>query len=99
MRCGLELDPVMHTACAGGRRVALSPTEYQLLRTLMRGVGRVFTSDELLTEVWGPAYVGHDEIVRANIYRLRHKLEPVPAEPRYVRARRGGGYFFSSGDD
>jgi DNA-binding response OmpR family regulator len=95
---GLELDPVMHTACADGRRVALSPTEYQLLRTLMRGVGRVFTSDELLTEVWGPAYVGHDEIVRANVYRLRHKLEPVPAEPRYVRARRGGGYFFSRGD-
>jgi two-component system response regulator ResD len=95
---GMDLDPLTRTARAEGRRVALSATEYQLLRVLMRSVGRVFTSDELLIEVWGPAYVGHHEIVRSNIYRLRRKLEPVPTQPRYVQGRRGGGYYFGTGD-
>jgi DNA-binding response OmpR family regulator len=91
----MVLDPVTHEACVNGQRVALSPTEYSLLRTLMRGAGEVFSTDELLSRVWGPSYVGEDEIVRANIYRLRRKLEREPATPRYIRGRRGVGYFFS----
>jgi DNA-binding response OmpR family regulator len=92
----VELDPVTHHARVGGRRVALSPTEYGLMRTLMQGVGRVFTPAELLQRVWGPAYAGQDEIVRSNIYRLRHKLEPSPREPRYIRGRRGVGSYFAA---
>ena len=61
----------------------------------MRGDGRVFTAAELLAAVWGEEYVGQDEIVRANIYRLRQKLEPRPAEPRFIRGRRGAGYRFA----
>jgi DNA-binding response OmpR family regulator len=91
------LDPVTHEVHLPDRQVALSPTEYSLMRTLMQGVGRVFTPAELLQRVWGPAYVGQDEIVRANIYRLRHKLEPSPKQPRYIRGRRGVGYYFSDG--
>ena len=87
------LDPQTHHATLGGRSVALSPKEYQLLRTLVRGEGRVFTADELLAQVWGAEYVGQDEIVRANIYRLRQKLEPEPSEPRYILGRRGVGYY------
>jgi DNA-binding response OmpR family regulator len=45
--------------------------------------------------VWGEAYVGQDEIVRANIYRLRQKLEPRPGKPRYIIGRRGVGYFLA----
>jgi DNA-binding response OmpR family regulator len=86
------LDAQTHQALVDGRRVALSPREYELLRALMRGQGRVFTSDELLAEVWGQAYVGQDEIVRANIYRLRQKLEPERRQPRYILGRRGVGY-------
>lgn len=92
---GIELDPLTHHVSVEGRRVALSPTEYELLRTLMQGAGQVFTSDELLRRVWGPEYVGQDEIVRANIYRLRRKLEPAPSSPRYIRGRRGVGYHFN----
>jgi DNA-binding response OmpR family regulator len=91
----VALDPRTHEVRIGVQTVALSPTEYQLLRTLMRGAGRVFTADELLALVWGPSYVGQDEIVRANIYRLRHKLEPIPSEPRYIQGRRGVGYYFA----
>ena len=95
----VALDPQTHEAHVDGRRVALSPTEYALLRTLMRGVGRVFSADELLGQVWGPSYVGQDDIVRANIYRLRRKLEREPSQPHYIRGRRGVGYYFSPHDD
>jgi DNA-binding response OmpR family regulator len=88
-----RLDPQTHHANLDGRSVALSPKEYELLRALVRGEGRVFTADELLALVWGAEYVGQDEIVRANIYRLRQKLEPEPSEPRYILGRRGVGYY------
>jgi DNA-binding response OmpR family regulator len=91
----VSLNPRTHEACIDGRDVALSPTEYALLRTLMRAPGNVFSPDDLLTRVWGKAYAGQDEIVRANIYRLRRKLEPRPAEPRYILGRRGVGYYFA----
>jgi DNA-binding response OmpR family regulator len=91
----VTLDERSRSACLGDKHVPLSPTEYHLLRTLMRSAGQVFTTAELLAQVWGPAYAGQDEIVRANVYRLRLKLEPIPSEPRYIRGRRGLGYFFT----
>jgi DNA-binding response OmpR family regulator len=93
---GVTLEPRTHHASVEGRRVALSPKEYELLRTLVRGSGQVFTSDELLARVWGEAYRGQDEIVRANIYRLRQKLEPRPNKPRYIIGRRGVGYYLAT---
>jgi DNA-binding response OmpR family regulator len=93
--CGVTLEPRTHFASVEGRRVALSPKEFELLRTLIRGSGHVFTSDELLARVWGEPYVGQDEIVRANIYRLRQKLEPRPNKPRYIIGRRGVGYYLA----
>jgi two-component system response regulator MtrA len=95
-RDAIALDAAMHEAEVEGRRVRLSPTEFELLRTLIRGHGRVYTADELLESIWGKEYVGQDEIVRANIYRLRQKLEPDPAEPRFIHGRRGLGYFFAA---
>jgi two-component system response regulator RegX3 len=92
---GVTLEPRTHFASVEGRRVALSPKEFELLRTLIRGSGHVFTSDELLARVWGESYVGQDEIVRANIYRLRQKLEPRPNMPRYIIGLRGVGYYLA----
>src|SRR5262249_41628530 len=95
MRVGdVLLDARTHEALVGDEHIALSPIEYQLMRVLMRQAGRVFTTDELLARVWGPAYAGEDDIVRRNIYRLRQKLEPRPREPRYILGRRGVGYQF-----
>jgi DNA-binding response OmpR family regulator len=91
---GVALDPKTREALVNGKRIRLSPTEYTLLRTLMRGDGRVFTTDELLAAVWGESYVGQDDIVRANIYRLRRKVEPRPNAPRFIRGQRGVGYRF-----
>jgi DNA-binding response OmpR family regulator len=91
----VTLDPLTHHVRIGDRSIALSPTEYELLRTLMHGIGHVFTPADLLARVWGPAYIRQADIVRANIYRLRRKLEPLPAKPRYIRSRPGVGYYFA----
>lgn len=90
----VTLNPHTLQARVGERTVTLTPTEYRLLRLLMHGAGRVFSVSDLLARVWGPAYVGQDDIVRANVYRLRQKLEPQPARPRYILGRRGAGYAF-----
>jgi two-component system, OmpR family, response regulator VicR len=92
----VALDPRTHEAIVEGRRVPLSPTEFQLLRTLLRAAGHVFTAADLLARVWGREYLGQDEIVRANIYRLRRKLERDPSRPRYLQGRRGVGYYFAT---
>jgi DNA-binding response OmpR family regulator len=91
----IALDASSRHALVGGQTVPLSPIEFLLLRTLMRAGGRVLTAADLLARVWGPHYLGDDDLVRANIYRLRLKLEPVPSAPRYVRGRRGVGYYFT----
>jgi len=96
LAAGMSLDARTRSVRLADKQVRLSPTEYHLLRTLMRSPGQVFTTAELLAHVWGPSYAGQDEIVRANIYRLRHKLEPVPSEPRYIQGRRGLGYYVAS---
>jgi two-component system KDP operon response regulator KdpE len=91
----LTINPATRTASINGRNLSLTRLEYSLLVLLARSAGRVFTSDELLTRVWGPEYHDQAEILRTNIYRLRHKLEDDPRRPRYVCTRPGVGYYFS----
>ena len=52
-------------------------------------------SQQIITEFDVPATMRDGTTLRANIYRLRHKLEPVPSEPRYIQGRRGVGYYFN----
>jgi DNA-binding response OmpR family regulator len=91
----LTIIPDTHTASIHGRNLSLTRLEYSLLVLLARAPGRVFTSIELLTRVWGAEYSDQAEIVRTNIYRLRHKLEDDPHRPRYLCTRPGMGYYFS----
>jgi DNA-binding response OmpR family regulator len=91
----LTIIPATHTASINGRNLSLTRLEYSLLVLMARTPGRIFTSDELLTRVWGPEYHDQAEILRTNIYRLRHKLEDDPRRPRYVCTRPGVGYYFS----
>jgi two-component system KDP operon response regulator KdpE len=80
----------------GGREVILTRTEYALLLTLARAVGRVFTPAELLSRVWGPEYRDQAEILRTNMYRLRRKVEADPSAPRHIRTRPGVGYYLAA---
>jgi two-component system KDP operon response regulator KdpE/two-component system response regulator VicR len=92
----LRLVTSRHAATLDGKPLSLTRTEYVLLLTLARSPGRVFTSADLLTRVWGPEYRDQAEILRTNIYRLRQKLESDPRHPRYLRTRQGVGYYLSA---
>jgi two-component system KDP operon response regulator KdpE len=85
--CGdLEIDTEKHSATTQGRNVPLTPIEYALLAELARNVGRVLTTHLLLQRVWGPQYndATEGDYVKGVIRRLRVKLEPDPAHPRYI---------------
>ena len=77
-----------------GEEVKLTPTEWQLLDVLARNRGKLVSQNQLLHEVWGPAY--HDETgnLREYVARLRRKLEPEPSRPRYLSTEAGLGYRF-----
>ena len=92
----LSIDPQRKQVTVGGQEVRLSPTEYRLLWCLAASAGAVLSRDELLTEVWGKAYKGEDEILRVTLWRLRQKLADDPSAPRYIVTRPGLGYMLAS---
>ncbi len=90
---GLLVDYAHRTVRSSGKEVHLTPTEYDLLCELTRNAGKVLTHRELLQRVWGPDYSGENTYLRTFIRHLRRKLEPDPAEPRFLRNELGVGYF------
>ena len=78
-----------------GRRVLLTPTEYQLLALLVRNSGQLLPHSLLLSRVWGPECADDREYLKAYIKRLRQKLEPDPKNPTYILTERGFGYRFA----
>jgi len=92
----IMLDCDRHELEVEGRRVYLTPTEFKILRFLMRHAGRTLTTDAILAHVWGPEYIGEPDLVKQYIYRLRQKIEPDPDNPRYIHTVRGEGYYFEA---
>jgi two-component system KDP operon response regulator KdpE len=90
---GLEVDLSARVVRLDGAEVHLTPTEFDLLRTLVRNRGRLLTHRALLQEVWGPGYAEDVATLRTNIARLRRKIEPEGA-PRHIRTDPGVGYRF-----
>jgi two-component system KDP operon response regulator KdpE len=88
----LTVDTVRREVRVGGQVVTLTPTEYDLLRLLVRHAGKVLTHRQLLREVWGRGYEQETHMLRVNISNLRRKIEPDPARPRYIRTEPGVGY-------
>lgn len=78
----------------GGQRVRLTPTEWSILEYLARNSGRLVSQQQLLTQVWGPAYAKETQYLRVYIGQLRRKLEPDPAHPRHLLTEAGMGYRF-----
>ena len=91
----LTLDVPRLRVTQGDRRVELTPTEFQLLITLARQPGRVFTRAQLLDAVRGVAFESYERAIDAHIKNIRHKLEPNPREPRYILTVYGLGYKFA----
>ena len=73
--------------------VSLSATEYRLLLQFAHNIGKILTSEDLLTSVWGPEYKSDKEILWVSIARLRQKLEDDAHNPRHIVTRSGLGYF------
>ena len=78
-----------------GQELALTAKEFDLLLYFARQPGRVFTRGQLLDQVWGYGHEGYEHTVNSHINRLRAKLEPNPAEPRYIVTVWGVGYKFA----
>jgi two-component system, OmpR family, KDP operon response regulator KdpE len=72
--------------------VALTPTEYDILRLLLQNAGKVLTHHQLLRQVWGTAYESEMHLLRVNISNLRRKIEPDPSRPHYLLTEPGVGY-------
>jgi two-component system KDP operon response regulator KdpE len=77
-----------------GSGVRLTPTEWQILEILVRNTGKLVTQRQLLQEVWGPSYEAETNYLRVYLAQLRRKLEPEPAQPKYLLTEPGMGYRF-----
>jgi DNA-binding response OmpR family regulator len=88
----LTLDPARLTVTRGEAGIDLTPTEFQLLATLARHPGRVFTRTQLLDAVRGDAGESFDRAIDAHVKNVRRKIEPDTRNPRYVLTVYGVGY-------
>jgi two-component system KDP operon response regulator KdpE len=90
----LYVDVPNRRVTLDSRPVSLTPIEFALLVELIRSKGRVRFHSDLLTTVWGPEYRDDVTVLRAAIYRLRHKVELDPSDPKLIRTEAGVGYSF-----
>jgi two-component system, OmpR family, alkaline phosphatase synthesis response regulator PhoP len=91
----VEIDTAKMRVSVGGTQVDLTPTEFQLLATLAREPGRVFTRSQLLDAVHGVAIESYERAIDAHVKNIRRKIEPEPGAPRYVVTVHGVGYRFA----
>jgi DNA-binding response OmpR family regulator len=91
----VEIDTAKMRVSVGGTQVDLTPTEFQLLATLAREPGRVFTRSQLLDAVHGVAIESYERAIDAHVKNIRRKIEPEPGSPRYVVTVHGVGYRFA----
>ena len=89
-----EVDFARAEVRRGGQPVDVTALELRLLATLLRARGRVLTREQLIQQAWGDGTNIGDRVVDTHILNLRKKIEPTPAEPRFVKSVRGMGYRF-----
>jgi DNA-binding response OmpR family regulator len=91
----VEIDTAKMRVRVGDRAVELTPTEFDLLVTLARQPGRVFTRSQLLDAVHGVAIESYERAIDAHVKNIRRKIEATPGAPRYVQTVHGVGYRFA----
>jgi DNA-binding response OmpR family regulator len=96
LRAGdVEIDLPKMRARVSGRPVDLTPTEFQLLTTLVREPGRVFTRGQLMDALHGVTIESYERAIDAHVKNLRRKIEPEVGRPRYILTVHGVGYRFT----
>jgi DNA-binding response OmpR family regulator len=88
----LRLNRTTHLVSEGQRVIDLTPSEFELLATLIEAPGRVFSREMLLEQLLGNSYDGEERTINVHISNLRKKIEPDPANPRYIETVFGIGY-------
>jgi DNA-binding response OmpR family regulator len=95
----LKIDFARAEVWRGEVPVSLSATEYRLLLQFAHHIGKIMSSEELLTSVWGPEYKSDKEILWVSIARLRQKLEDDAHSPKHIVTRSGLGYLMPPGEE
>ena len=96
LRAGdITVDRETHTVQVAERYVDLTPSEFDLLATLMSFPGRAYSRLELLDRIQGVAYEGYERTIDVHVKNLRAKIEAEPRSPRYVQTVYGVGYRFA----
>ena len=88
----LEVDLAGRVVTVKGQEVKMTPTEYSLLRLLVRNAGKVVTHRQILKEVWGPNYAEQTHYLRVYMAHLREKIEADPSRPELLLTEPGVGY-------
>ncbi|EPL08443.1 response regulator transcription factor [Pseudomonas sp. CF161] len=96
---GLAIDPLTRDVALDGRRLDLTPREFDLLYFFARQPGKVFSRMELLNAVWGYSHDGYEHTVNTHINRLRAKIESDPAQPTRILTVWGRGYKFAASQE
>lgn len=94
----LKVDFAQRIVTVDDAEVKLTPTEYDLLKALIKNSGKIMTRQMLLSQVWGAGYGADAHYLHVYIGQLRRKIEPDPAHPRFILTISGVGYRFN-GDD
>jgi len=94
----LSVDLAARRVRLAGDEVHLTPIEFKLLAYLVRHAGKVVTHRQLLKEVWGSARDDQAHYPRIYVHQLRHKIEPDPARPCFLRTETGIGYRLEEAD-
>ncbi|MEI2651794.1 MAG: response regulator [Microthrixaceae bacterium] len=90
----IAIDLADKRVSVGGAEVHLTPTEWRLLEVLVRNRGRLVSQQQLLGDVWGPAYHDETNYLRVYVANLRRKLEATPSQPDHLITEPGMGYRF-----
>ncbi len=91
----LAIDWAEMRVTLDGKAVHLTPIEFRLLEVLVNRRGWVIPYQQILREVWGPAYIGDRANLKLYVWYLRRKIERDPSNPELIHTRRGIGYIFA----
>lgn len=92
---GLQIIPERHQVFLNGKEVFLTGKEFQILMLLVQNRGHVFSKEQIYDSVWNNEYVYDGRNMTAYINKIRRKIEPNPARPRYILTVWGVGYKFN----
>jgi len=89
----LTVDLNAVTVTKAGKAIDVTQKEFDLLSCLLSAPGKVYSREELMEKVWNYDYFGDMRTVDVTVRRLREKIEDDPGDPKYIRTKRGAGYY------